>query len=407
MPQHTRNGAILVPPRSLPRPRPSFEKADFYYVCTLASAPPQHRYRISKMAADGVARHSHRSHRVTRPLRAVGNPLQAPRVATVGPTPSVGRFPEAKTTNAGILYSATWRLYETHPQTLGTTNSSWHRLSDGQHLPFPTMLWKMFGPTLASNPRTFDFVECLNLIACGFRTAPSTSHPDLSGSSRSQPNSTSGGPGRTADAVTSAEATTPALPPQNLWVGTGSRPVCEAHVDSNEISDNHGGMPALFACCDNTDPHVALAMITVVGEDASNLERSLHRCIWCKDPEVDPNAGVATALCDAPDDGAFVEHLACRLVTADASSNHGTSQKSNVWKKTTRCLKMPRSAAATWKTAVAEMAARDDPDRDAEPSDLLTEHVSRAKAARQARKNPRTDDDDAVASSSAWTATEL
>jgi len=208
-------------------------------------------------------------------------------------------------------------------------------------------------------------------------------------------------PGRIADAVTGTEAITPALPPQNPWVGTGSRPVHEAHVDSNEISDNHGGMPALFACCDDGDPHVALAMITVVGEDESDPERSLHRCIWYKTPEVDSNTGVATARYDAPDDHTFIGHPTYRLITADASLNHGTSQKSKVWKKQTGHLKMPKSAVAMWRTAVAEMAARNDPGRDAEPSDLVTEHVSRAKAARRARKKPRTESNDGVASSSA------
>ena len=206
-------------------------------------------------------------------------------------------------------------------------------------------------------------------------------------------------PGRIADAVTGVEAITPALPPQNPWVGTGSRPIYEAHVDSNEISDNHGGMPALFACYDDNDPYVALAMITGVGEDNSNPERSLYRCIWYKTPQVDSSTGVATAHFDAPDDLTFIGEPTYRLITADASLNHGTSQKSKVWKKQSGFLKMPKSAVALWKTAVAEMSARNDPGRDAEPSDLVNEHVSRAKAIRRTRKKRKIPD--GTASSSA------
>ena len=43
-----------------------------------------------------------------------------------------------------------WRLFKMQPQTLGTTNSSWHRLSDGQHLPFPNMLGKTWARVLVA-----------------------------------------------------------------------------------------------------------------------------------------------------------------------------------------------------------------------------------------------------------------
>ena len=55
------------------------------------------------------------------------------------------------------------------------------------------------------------------------------------------------GPNLVANAVTGTAALGPALPAGNPHIG-GAKRIRESHVDTDEISDNHGGIPAIFVC---------------------------------------------------------------------------------------------------------------------------------------------------------------
>ena len=201
------------------------------------------------------------------------------------------------------------------------------------------------------------------------------------------------GPQPRRQRITGTAALGPALPVDNPHIG-GAKRIRESHVDTDEISDNHGGIPAIFECDESYyvqggELAVWLAQIVDVREDNNNPGCSIYRAIWYEDPVLAANGDTGTAEVYSRDGpGTYIGLPQCRLITADSSLNHGTNQKNGKWKKGgASCgMRLPKSAMAFWKTVVEETIARKDADRAAEPSDIDSEPVSRAKAAKRRRK---------------------
>ena len=249
---------------------------------------------------------------------------------------------------------------------------------------------------LRSDPTKVDefFQECLAAVADIWIPATVTEEPpNFAERMWFPPGAKLQDPNLVANAITGTAALGPALPVDNPHIG-GAKRIRESHVDTDEISDNHGGIPAIFECDESHyvqggELAVWLAQIVDVREDNNNPGCSIYRAIWYEDPVLAANGDTGTAEVYSRDGpGTYIGLPQYRLITADSSLNHGTNQKNGKWKKGgASCgMRLPKSAMAFWKTVVEETIARKDADRAAEPSDIDSEPVSRAKAAKRRRK---------------------